>query len=111
MWPTENLLNVGAHRYHLIEPPHRLVYCDSIQRKGQLMAIAVLTWVFEESGGGTRITVIDQVTSLAGQGMIDGHRNGHAKTLAQLVQWLTGAAGADARSLDEPTLHAGDEAR
>ena len=52
------------------------------------MAIAVLMWQLEASDRGTRITVVDQVTSLVGQGVIAGHRNAHDKTLDQLVRWL-----------------------
>lgn len=55
-----------------------------------------LTWEFGSIEHGTRITVVDHVTSLVGQGMIDGHRNGHDKALDQLLQWLS-AHGEQAR--------------
>lgn len=86
--PPGDLSNFGNHQYHLVEPPRRLVYSDIVQRDGQLMAVALLSWEFETSDHGTRITVVDQVTSLVGHAMIEGHRNGHEKTLDQLIQWL-----------------------
>jgi uncharacterized protein YndB with AHSA1/START domain len=93
--PPGQLSNVGTHRYYLIEAPQRMVYSDTIRRDGQLMAVAVLTWELQPNGHGTRLTVVDQVTSLVGQGMIDGHRNGHEKTLDQLAGWLTEQAERD----------------
>ncbi|WP_338747849.1 SRPBCC domain-containing protein [Janibacter alittae] len=87
--PPDDLSNLGAHRYHLIDAPHRLIYSDAVQRDGELMAVALLTWELEATEAGTRITVVDQVTSLVGQGMVEGHHNGHTKTLAQLANWLS----------------------
>ncbi len=86
--PPGHLDNVGTHRYHLIEPRRRFLYSDIVHRDDQLMAVAVLLWELEDLGQRTRVTVIDQVTSLVGQGMIDGHRNGHDKTLDQLGRWV-----------------------
>lgn len=86
--PPGDLSNVGVLRYYLVESPRRFICSDTIRRQGQLMAVAVLTWELEASDHGTRITVVDQVTSVVGQGMVDGHRNGHHKTLNQLVRWL-----------------------
>lgn len=88
--PPGDLSNVGTLRYHLIDPPHRLIYTDTVRRDGELMAVALLTWELEASDRGTRIAIADQVTSLVGHGMIDGHRNGHDKTLDQLIRWLAG---------------------
>lgn len=83
-----HLDNAGTHIYHLIEPQRRFLYSDIIHRDDQLMAVAVLLWELEDQGEHTRVTVVDQVTSLVGQGMVDGHRNGHDKTLDQLVRWV-----------------------
>ncbi len=88
--PPGQLDNMGAHTYHLIEPHERLLYSDTVHRAGQLMAVALIWWELEPLGEGTRVTVVDQVTSLVGQGMVDGHRNGHEKTLDQLVRWVEG---------------------
>lgn len=86
--PPGDLSNLGTHRYYLIDTPCRLIYSDTIRRDGQVMAVAVLTWELEAVERGTLIVVVDQVTSLVGQGMIDGHRNGHERTLDHLMQWL-----------------------
>ncbi len=53
------------------------------------MAVALLSWELEDLGDRTRVSVIDQVTSLVGPGMIDGHRNGHNTTLDQLADYLS----------------------
>lgn len=86
--PPGDLANVGTHHYYLIKAPRRLIFSDTIRRDGQLMAVAVLTWQLEPNDHGTQITIVDQVTSLVGQGLIDGHRNGHKETLDELVRWL-----------------------
>jgi len=64
-------------------------YSDTVHRDGELMAVALLSWELEDLGDRTRVSVIDQVTSLVGPGMIDGHRNGHNTTLDQLADYLS----------------------
>lgn len=86
--PPGDLSNLGTNRYYLVDAPHRLIYSETIRRDDKLMSIAVLTWDIKSTVHGTRITVVDQVTSLVGPGMIDGHRNGHDTALDQLVRWL-----------------------
>lgn len=87
--PPGELQNIGHHTYHLVEPVSGFVFTDTIRRDGTLLAVGLLTWQLHDLGtAGTRVTVVDQVTSLAGAGMIDGHRNGHAKTLEQLARQL-----------------------
>lgn len=88
--PPGDLVNAGTHHYHLIEPQRRLIYTDTVHREGQLMAVALLRWEFEDLGDSTRVTIVDQVTSLVGSGMIDGHRNGHTMALDQLAAYLIG---------------------
>lgn len=87
--PPGHLNNAGTCLYHLVEPQRRFLYTDTVHRDGELMAAALLSWELEAIGESTRITVVDQVTSLVGQGMIDGHRNGHNKTFDRLTTYLT----------------------
>ena len=87
--PPGYLDNTGTHLYHLVEPRRRFLYSDTVHRDGELMAVALLSWQLEDLGDSTRVSVIDQVTSLVGPGMIDGHRNGHNKTLDQLADYLS----------------------
>lgn len=87
--PPGDLSNAGHHLYHLIEPRKRFLYTDTVRRDGELMAVAVLLWELEAlEGNRTRVTVVDQVTSLVGPGMIDGHRDGHNKTLDRMLRWI-----------------------
>lgn len=88
--PPGDLSNVGEQRYYVVDPGRLLVCSDTVHREGRVMAVALLTWEFEPTATGTRLSVVDQVTSLVGQGMIDGHRHGHEKTLDRLVRFLTG---------------------
>lgn len=87
--PPGDLSTFGTVQYYIVDPPHRLIYSDMVRHGGQILAVALLTWEFGSIEHGTRITVVDHVTSLVGQGMIDGHRNGHDKALDQLLQWLS----------------------
>lgn len=86
--PPGDLSVVGQNRYQLIDPRRRLVYTDAVEHDGQIMAVALLTWKFEAIANGTRLTIVDQITSFVGRGMVEGHRNGHELTLDQLVAWL-----------------------
>lgn len=47
-----------------------------------------MTWVFDPAGDETLVTITCQLVSYVGQGMVDGNRNGHAKALAQLSEFL-----------------------
>ncbi|WP_298416452.1 hypothetical protein, partial [Brevibacterium sp.] len=59
-----------------------------LTREGQVLSTAIITWTFEATSSGTRVDLVDQVVSFVGQGMIDGHRNGHEICLRQLGEHL-----------------------
>lgn len=80
-----HLTNVGTHHY-LVDAPGRMIYSDTIRYGGRLMAVAVLSWELQPSDC-ARGWSSSTVTSLVGQGMVDEHRNGHKKTLDQLINW------------------------
>ena len=87
--PPGELLNSGHLTYHLVELHNGFLYTETIRRDGSLLAVALLTWQMDDLGAaGTRVSVVDQVTSLVGAGMIDGHQNGHKLALEQLAHYL-----------------------
>src|SRR5699024_1928423 len=69
-------------------PERWLVTTETLTREGQVLSTAIITWTFEATSSGTRVDLVDQVVSFVGQGMIDGHRNGHEICLRQLGEHL-----------------------
>ncbi len=78
----------GSQDHLLVVPGERVVQTDVVETDGQVLAAALITWTFTDTGAGTRIDVLDQVTSFVGEGMIDGHRAGHRLALEQLARHL-----------------------
>lgn len=77
-------------RFTLATVPQELVvYTETVRNDGHPLTKAVLTWAFEPDGAETLVNVTSQVTSFAGQGMLDGNRNGHTMVLAQLGRLFT----------------------
>lgn len=74
--------------YVQVVPEECVVHTDTVRTDGTLLSTALVTWIFAPTPTGTEISIVDQVVSFAGPGMIDGHRNGHAKALAQLAAFL-----------------------
>ena len=64
------------------------VHTDTVWRGDELLATGLITWSFTDVPAGTLVTIINQVVSFVGQGMIDGHRNGHDICLRQLGEFL-----------------------
>jgi len=86
--PPEDLSTIGNVAYHIVEPSRRWMYSETLHSGEQLLAVALVTWELEPIDLGTRITIVNQVTSLVGPRMIEGSRNGHNKALDQLAHWL-----------------------
>ena len=78
----------SAGQYCAVEPERWLVTTETLTREGQVLSTAIITWTFEATSSGTRVDLVDQVVSFVGQGMIDGHRNGHEICLRQLGEHL-----------------------
>lgn len=79
----------SAGQYCAVEPERWLVTTETLTREGQVLSTAIITWTFAATSSGTRVDLVDQVVSFVGQGMIDGHRNGHEICLRQLGEHLT----------------------
>lgn len=87
--PPNDLSAQGTVHYHLVDEPNRWTYSESIHSGEHLLAVSLVTWELQPlDHRGTRITIVNHVTSLIGQEMIEGTRNGHNKALDQLAQWL-----------------------
>ena len=79
----------SAGQYCAVEPERGPVTTETLTREGQVLSTAIITWTFEATSSGTRVDLVDQVVSFVGQGMIDGHRNGHDICLRQLGDFLS----------------------
>ena len=79
----------GTTRYEQIVDDELILYTERLSgRDGVLEAVSLVTWQIEAVDGGTKLTLVDQVTSLAGDGPIEGSRHGHAAVLEQLGAFL-----------------------
>ena len=81
---------VGTTRYDHIIDNELIVFTERLVHGDQLLAMSLVTWDLTPSEAGTTLVVTDQVTSLAGQGPIDGSREGYAAILERLATHLGG---------------------
>ena len=79
----------SAGQYCAVEPERWLVTTETLTRDGQILSTAIIAWTFAATSTGTRVDLVDQVVSFLGQGMIDGHRNGHDICRRQLGDFLS----------------------
>lgn len=79
--------------YFFVSPSEVVVQNESTWLGEQLLSVALITWAFDGSHRETVVTVTAQVTSLVGQDMLDGTRNGHNIALDQLAKFC----GSDSR--------------
>lgn len=80
----------AAIDYVRVEEHSYAVHTDTVWRDEDLLATALITWTLSAVPEGTRISIVDQVVSFVGTGMVEGHRNGHRIALKQLDALLTG---------------------
>lgn len=80
---------VSAGQYCSLAPERHLVTTETLTRDDEILSTAIVTWTFAATPTGTRVDLVDQVVSFAGQGMIDGHRSGHEICLRQLAEFLS----------------------
>ncbi|MBG6192069.1 uncharacterized protein YndB with AHSA1/START domain [Arthrobacter sp. CAN_A212] len=86
--PPESLDFVNIVDYSLIVPQSLVVYTETVTTSDQPLSAGVVTWSFTVSGDKTEVQLTSQVTSFVGDGMIEGNRNGHAKALNQLEEFV-----------------------
>jgi uncharacterized protein YndB with AHSA1/START domain len=78
----------GTTRYEHIDDRHIVFTERLVDGHDALLAVSLVTWAITPTGSGCRLVVTDQVVSVAGQGPIDGSRDGYAAILDQLARHL-----------------------
>jgi uncharacterized protein YndB with AHSA1/START domain len=76
----------GVTRYYDIVPNQRIVSREVVERQGTKLLITMSTTTFEPEGAGTKVVVTAQLTSLAGDDMLNGAKFGHTASLDNLVE-------------------------
>lgn len=76
----------GVTTYYDIVPNKRIVSSEVIETQGRKLLISMSTTTFEPEGSGTKVVVTVQLTSLAGEDMLDGAKFGHNASLDNLVK-------------------------
>ena len=79
----------GETRYLLIVPNARVVSSETIHVEGQCLAASLATLDFEPIESATNLTVIVQIVSFVGPGMIHGSESGYKGALENFSQHLT----------------------
>ena len=75
----------GVTRYYDIVPNRRIVSSEVVEVQGRKLLITMATVTFEPAGAGTKVSVTAQLTSLAGEHMLEGAKIGHNAALDNLV--------------------------
>ena len=79
----------GTTRYESISADRHIVFTERLTAAGGgLLAMSLVTWKLDPAEGGSRLTIVDQVTSFAGDGPIEGSRHGYGAMLDQLDRYL-----------------------
>ncbi len=86
--PPDDLANDVTTRYHHIDTAHSFVSTSEIRREGTPVSVDTTLWTLDTDGESTTLSIVVQVTSLVGAGMLDGYRNGHERTLDHLQEFL-----------------------
>jgi uncharacterized protein YndB with AHSA1/START domain len=76
----------GTTTYYEIVPNRRIVASEVVETEGRKLLITMSTTTFEPKGVETKVAVTAQLTSLAGDGMLDGAKFGHNASLDNLVE-------------------------
>nr|WP_276584493.1 SRPBCC domain-containing protein [Brevibacterium permense] len=80
---------VSTGQYCSLEPGCHIVTTETLTKDDEILSTAIIPWTLTAVPTGTRVGLVDQVVSFVGQGMIDGHRNGHDICLRQLGEFLS----------------------
>lgn len=83
----------GVTRYYDIVPGQRIVSSEVVEVRGSKLLITMATVTFEPEGAGTKVSVVAQLTSLAGEQMLDGAKIGHNAALDNLVEAMRQPGG------------------
>ena len=79
----------GVTRYEAIVDGETIVFTERLtDLDDRLAAVSLVTWTVAPAGDGSVLTIIDQVTSIVGDGPIHGSRHGYTAMLDQLAMHL-----------------------
>lgn len=87
--PPGELDFVSTGQYCSLAPGRHIATTETLTKDDEILSTANITWTLTAIPTGTRVELVDQVVSFVGQGMIDGHRNGHDICLRQLCDFLS----------------------
>ncbi|MGA8402343.1 MAG: SRPBCC domain-containing protein [Stellaceae bacterium] len=76
----------GVTTYYDIVPNKYIISSEVVESQGRKLLISMSTTVFEPEGSGTKVLVTVQLTSLAGEDMLNGAKFGHDASLDNLVK-------------------------
>lgn len=86
--PPGDLSNHVITRYLRVDAPHQFVAANELRRDETTAATDTTYWRLDEANEATALTIVVQVTSLAGDGVLEGYRVGHERTLDHLEAFL-----------------------
>lgn len=79
----------GTTRYEAIVDGEAIVFTERLTNlEDDLSAVSLVTWSVTPDGEGSLLTIVDQVTSIVGDGPISGSRQGYTAMLDQLERYL-----------------------
>ncbi len=79
----------GVTTYHAIVDGETIVFTERLTNlDDDLSAVSLVTWAVTADGDGSLLTIIDQITSIVGDGPIHGSRHGYNAMLDQLTKHL-----------------------
>jgi uncharacterized protein YndB with AHSA1/START domain len=76
----------GVTTYYDIVPNKRIVSSEVVETQGRKLLISMSTTTFEPEGVRTKVIVTVQLTSLAGEDILNGAKFGHNASLDKLVK-------------------------
>jgi uncharacterized protein YndB with AHSA1/START domain len=76
----------GVTTYYDIVPNERIISAEVVETQGRKLLVSMSTTTLEREGSGTKVTVTVQLTSLAGEGMLNGAKVGHNASLDNLMR-------------------------
>ena len=80
--------HVNEGRYFEILDQQRIVLAYSMALNGRVHSVSLTTIVFEDEGGGTRLTYTEQMCVIAPSDGVEGRRHGWTSLLGNLATYL-----------------------
>ncbi|MEO0664829.1 MAG: SRPBCC domain-containing protein [Pseudomonadota bacterium] len=72
-------------RYHVVELGRHISFTETLWEGEMLLTVSQSTFEISPAGEGARLRLTDQMASYIGQDGLDGHREGYARMLDNLV--------------------------